>query len=41
MSILREDLPYTMTPVDVFEPSHQTGGMVTTYKDFIAWSVQH
>ena len=41
ISILEEDLPYTMAPMAGFEPTHQTGGMVTIYSDFIVWSVQH
>jgi hypothetical protein len=41
LSILEEDLPYTMAPMAGFEPTHQTGGMVTYYTDFIVWSVQH
>ena len=41
VAILKEDLTYTMAPIAGFEPTHQTGGMVTEYTDFIVWSVQH
>jgi hypothetical protein len=41
MSIQEEDIPYNMAPMAGFEPTHQTGGMVTVYTDFIVWSVKN
>lgn len=34
-----EDLPFTIAPMAAFEPTHQTGGMATEYRDFAVWSV--
>lgn len=39
MSILLEDLPFTIAPMAGFEPNHQTGGLATEYRDFDVWSV--
>lgn len=39
ISLLPEDLPFTIAPVAGFEAGHQTGGLATQYSDFAVWSV--
>jgi hypothetical protein len=39
MSLLAEDLPFTLAPMAGFEPEHQLGTGGTEYRDFAAWSV--
>ena len=39
MTVRAEDTPFTISAMAGFESNHQTGGLITEYRDFAVWSV--